>query len=207
MGQRARCEGGRAWRAGQLQPACGSAAIGGHYRLHLRCLSTLPPLCCPALCCSACPAFPARPAAYLSSEAQNLVKGLLQKEASKRLGYGPNGSADIMKHPFFKTVDWRRLEQRQVSGAKPSRAEPRALVMHGASGWGGWPPVPACLPACLPCPLSIHPGAIGSNPGCCPLCLGHPAGAGALPLPPHHQVHRELRELRQDVHRPGTHGE
>ncbi|EFN50433.1 hypothetical protein CHLNCDRAFT_55895, partial [Chlorella variabilis] len=58
---------------------------------------------------------------YLSSEVQSLVKGLLQKDASKRLGYGPSGSADVMGHPFFKSVDWRKLEGRQiVSPFKPS---------------------------------------------------------------------------------------
>jgi p70 ribosomal S6 kinase len=45
---------------------------------------------------------------------QNLVKGLLQKDASRRLGYGPSGSADVMRHAFFKTVDWKKLELRQV---------------------------------------------------------------------------------------------
>ena len=41
-------------------------------------------------------------AAYLSSEAQSLLRGLLQKEAPKRLGYGANGSEDVMQHPFFR---------------------------------------------------------------------------------------------------------
>lgn len=51
---------------------------------------------------------------YLSSEVQSLVKGLLQKDVSKRLGYGPNGSADVMGHPFFKSVDWKKLAKRQI---------------------------------------------------------------------------------------------
>ena len=41
-------------------------------------------------------------AAYLSNEAQSLLKGLLQKEAPKRLGYGANGSEDVMQHSFFR---------------------------------------------------------------------------------------------------------
>lgn len=44
------------------------------------------------------------------------MKGLLQKEPSKRLGYGPGGSADVMRHPFFKPLDWKKLEARQVGG-------------------------------------------------------------------------------------------
>lgn len=42
------------------------------------------------------------------------MKGLLQKEASKRLGYGPSGSVDVMGHPFFKPINWKKLEARQV---------------------------------------------------------------------------------------------
>jgi hypothetical protein len=53
-------------------------------------------------------------AAYLSSEAQGLIKGLLQKDATKRLGYGPGGSADVIAHPFFQKVDWKALEARKV---------------------------------------------------------------------------------------------
>jgi p70 ribosomal S6 kinase len=52
---------------------------------------------------------------YLSTEAQNLLKGLLTKEASKRIGFGPSGSADVMKHAFFKGVDWAKLEARDVA--------------------------------------------------------------------------------------------
>ncbi|KAL4447725.1 hypothetical protein ABPG75_004944 [Micractinium tetrahymenae] len=58
---------------------------------------------------------------YLSSEAQSLLKGLLQKEAPKRLGFGPNGSKDVMGHAFFKGVNWKLLEARQVpSPFKPT---------------------------------------------------------------------------------------
>lgn len=61
------------------------------------------------------PPFPPTPlAAYLSSEAQSLLKALLQKEAPKRLGFGPNGSKDVMGHAFFKGVNWKQLEARQV---------------------------------------------------------------------------------------------
>lgn len=51
----------------------------------------------------------------MSSEATSLLKGLLTKEASKRLGFGPTGSVEIMKHAFFKGVDWKKLENRQVA--------------------------------------------------------------------------------------------
>lgn len=56
-------------------------------------------------------------AAYLSSEALSLLKGLLQKDATKRLGYGPSGSAEIKSHPFFRGIDWKKLEERKVGTA------------------------------------------------------------------------------------------
>lgn len=52
--------------------------------------------------------------AYLTSEAHSLVRGLLTKDAKKRLGYGPTGSANVRAHPFFKGVDWGRLAARAV---------------------------------------------------------------------------------------------
>ncbi|KAL6770959.1 S6K1 [Auxenochlorella protothecoides x Auxenochlorella symbiontica] len=52
---------------------------------------------------------------YLSTPAANLVKALLQKDPTKRLGYGPAGSADIKAHPFFRSINWGLLEQRKVA--------------------------------------------------------------------------------------------
>ncbi|XP_061339183.1 serine/threonine-protein kinase AtPK2/AtPK19-like isoform X2 [Gastrolobium bilobum] len=52
--------------------------------------------------------------AFLSSEAHSLLKGLLQKDASKRLGSGPSGSEEIKSHKWFKSVHWKKLEAREV---------------------------------------------------------------------------------------------
>lgn len=54
-------------------------------------------------------------AAYLSGESQSLLKALLQREAPKRLGYGEHGSAKVMAHPFFRSINWKHLLQQQVS--------------------------------------------------------------------------------------------
>lgn len=60
-------------------------------------------------------------AAYLGTDARNFLKALLQKDATKRLGYGPTGSADVMKHPFFKTIKWDKLMNKEiVSPFKPA---------------------------------------------------------------------------------------
>jgi ribosomal protein S6 kinase beta len=39
---------------------------------------------------------------------------LLHKEAGRRLGSGPGGSDEIQKHKWFKSVNWKRLEARQI---------------------------------------------------------------------------------------------
>ncbi|OMO89961.1 hypothetical protein COLO4_19480 [Corchorus olitorius] len=52
--------------------------------------------------------------AFLSSEAHSILKGLLQKDASKRLGSGQGGSEEIKRHKWFKTVNWKKLEAREI---------------------------------------------------------------------------------------------
>lgn len=79
----------------------------------------------------------APPAAYLSSEAQSLLKALLQKEAPKRLGFGPNGSKDVMGHAFFKGVNWKKLEARQVGGSSPGCGRRQAPLSVGVSRQAG----------------------------------------------------------------------
>lgn len=51
---------------------------------------------------------------FLSSEAHSLLKGLLHKEPNKRLGSGPRGSDEIKNHKWFKPINWRKLEARQI---------------------------------------------------------------------------------------------
>ncbi|KAB1200322.1 Serine/threonine-protein kinase AtPK2/AtPK19 [Morella rubra] len=52
--------------------------------------------------------------AFLSSEAHSLLKGLLQKEEGKRLGSGPTGSEEIKWHKWFKPINWKKLDARQI---------------------------------------------------------------------------------------------
>ncbi|XP_066395524.1 serine/threonine-protein kinase AtPK2/AtPK19-like [Miscanthus floridulus] len=51
---------------------------------------------------------------FLSSEAHSLLKGLLHKEPNRRLGSGPGGSNEIKNHKWFKPMNWRKLEARQI---------------------------------------------------------------------------------------------
>ncbi|KAL4424405.1 hypothetical protein ABPG77_005648 [Micractinium sp. CCAP 211/92] len=77
---------------------------------------------------------------YLSSEAQSLLKALLQKEAPKRLGFGPNGSKDVMGHAFFKGVNWKKLEARQVPSPFKPTIKSIESVENFDSMWTDLPP-------------------------------------------------------------------
>ncbi|CAK9152152.1 unnamed protein product [Ilex paraguariensis] len=46
---------------------------------------------------------------FLSSEAHSLLKGLLQKDPSRRLGRDA-----IMKHKWFKAINWKKVEARAL---------------------------------------------------------------------------------------------
>ncbi|XP_071525049.1 atypical protein kinase C isoform X3 [Panulirus ornatus] len=51
----------------------------------------------------------------LSVKAASILKGFLNKNPVDRLGCHPEtGFTDIITHPFFKTIIWEMLEQRQV---------------------------------------------------------------------------------------------
>ncbi|XP_071502738.1 protein kinase C iota type-like isoform X3 [Diadema antillarum] len=52
----------------------------------------------------------------LSVKAASVLKGFLNKNPVERLGCHPQtGFGDITGHPFFKTIDWERMEARQVT--------------------------------------------------------------------------------------------
>lgn len=55
------------------------------------------------------------PAAYLSNEARTLLKALLQREPTKRAGYGPNGSQEVQKNAFFRGIHWKKLQEGQIA--------------------------------------------------------------------------------------------
>ncbi|XP_044256022.1 RAC serine/threonine-protein kinase [Tribolium madens] len=50
----------------------------------------------------------------LSSDARDLLGGLLVKDPAKRLGGGPDDAKEIMAHPFFSCINWRDLEQKKI---------------------------------------------------------------------------------------------
>ncbi|KAJ4297265.1 hypothetical protein N0V88_004183 [Collariella sp. IMI 366227] len=52
---------------------------------------------------------------FLSADAKDLLLRLLRKEPTKRLGYNmPKDLDTIKKHRFFRKIDWKRLEAREL---------------------------------------------------------------------------------------------
>lgn len=51
---------------------------------------------------------------WLSREAVSILKGFMTKNCLKRLGCTASGEQSILDHPFFRDVDWIRLEARQI---------------------------------------------------------------------------------------------
>ncbi|KPJ02324.1 Protein kinase C-like 3 [Papilio xuthus] len=50
----------------------------------------------------------------LSVKAASVLKGFLNKNPAERLGCGEGAFLDIVNHPFFKSIEWEMLEQKQV---------------------------------------------------------------------------------------------
>jgi RAC serine/threonine-protein kinase len=53
--------------------------------------------------------------ASLSPNAKSVLRGLLTKDPTKRLGSGPNDVEDINRHPFFSSVNWEKLQKGEVN--------------------------------------------------------------------------------------------
>lgn len=52
---------------------------------------------------------PVQMKSYFSNEACSLLKGLLERDPTKRLGFSSEDAADIMRHPFFRDINWNDL--------------------------------------------------------------------------------------------------
>lgn len=52
----------------------------------------------------------------ISVKAQSVLKGFLNKNPIERLGCNPGtGFTDVQSHPFFRPIDWERLEAKQIT--------------------------------------------------------------------------------------------
>ncbi|XP_061375479.1 serine/threonine-protein kinase AtPK2/AtPK19-like [Gastrolobium bilobum] len=86
--------------------------------------------------------------AYLSSEAHSLLKGLLQKEASKRIGSGPRGIEEIKGHKWFKPINWKKLDAREIQPSFRPEVAGKHCVANFEKRWTDMPVVdsPAASP-------------------------------------------------------------
>lgn len=73
--------------------------------------------------------------AFLSSEAHSLLKGLLQKDASRRLGSGHGGSDEIKSHKWFKSINWRKLEAREIQPSFCPTVASKTCVANFEDRW------------------------------------------------------------------------
>ncbi|KAM7264637.1 hypothetical protein ACFE04_002320 [Oxalis oulophora] len=72
---------------------------------------------------------------FLSSEAHSLLKGLLQKDANKRLGNGPKGNEEIRNHKWFKPINWKKLESKQIQPSFCPEVAGKLCVVNFEKKW------------------------------------------------------------------------
>ncbi|XP_024516614.1 serine/threonine-protein kinase AtPK2/AtPK19 isoform X1 [Selaginella moellendorffii] len=72
---------------------------------------------------------------YLSSEVHSLLKGLLHKDPSKRLGSGGNGSYDIKRHKWFKCINWTKLDAGLIQPKFVPVVQGRACIANFDEKW------------------------------------------------------------------------
>jgi serine/threonine protein kinase len=51
---------------------------------------------------------------FISENAKDLLRGLLQRNPKKRLGGGERDAEEIKEHIFFKDVDWDKIYKKQI---------------------------------------------------------------------------------------------
>mmetsp|Transcript_19249 Transcript_19249/g.33208 ORF Transcript_19249/g.33208 Transcript_19249/m.33208 type:complete len:555 (+) Transcript_19249:239-1903(+) len=118
---------------------------------------------------------------FLSSDALNLLKALLARDPTKRLGSGPAGSDEIKKHAFFKQINWGKLDRREL----PSKFKPAVKDCEDTTNFDKlWTDQPAYDTPCgtptavalqhgdfqgftyvAPCFLDLHYVAVGNVSG------------------------------------------
>jgi len=52
---------------------------------------------------------------FMSPTAKSLISGLLTRDPNRRLGGGPDDAKSIKQHPFFATIDFAKLEKKEVT--------------------------------------------------------------------------------------------
>lgn len=67
--------------------------------------------------------------AYLTPDARDLIRRLMKRQVSQRLGSGPGDGMDVRAHPFFKNVNWKDVFDRRLEPPiKPLLVSWRMLI-------------------------------------------------------------------------------
>jgi p70 ribosomal S6 kinase len=72
---------------------------------------------------------------FLSNEAHAILKGLLQKEPERRLGSGLSGAEEIKQHKWFKGINWKKLEAREVMPSFKPEVSGRQCIANFDKCW------------------------------------------------------------------------
>eukprot|EP00039_Didymoeca_costata_P019199 m.336602 g.336602 ORF g.336602 m.336602 type:complete len:580 (+) comp17906_c0_seq1:216-1955(+) len=66
---------------------------------------------------------------WISEECKNMINGFTHKPIEGRLGCGPLGIADIKSHPWLASLDWEKLEKRELE--PPFKPDVKGEKDHG----------------------------------------------------------------------------
>lgn len=121
---------------------------------------------------------------FLSQHAHSLLKALLNKDAAKRLG-SAEGAAELRRHPFFKPINWKALEERRVpSPFRPAIQNGQRCTSNFDEEYTSMPARDS--PACSPLAEGLFPeGEADPFQGfsyTCPSVLTRCASSGRLAL-------------------------
>ncbi|KAK9682720.1 hypothetical protein RND81_10G091800 [Saponaria officinalis] len=85
---------------------------------------------------------------FLSSEVHSLLKGLLQRDTIKRLGSGANGGDEVKTHKWFKSINWKKLEKREIDPSFRPVVGGKECIANIGKEWTSMPLVdtPASTP-------------------------------------------------------------
>ena len=69
----------------------------------------------------------------------HLMFQLLHKEAGRRLGCGPGGSNEIKNHKWFKSVNWKKLDSRQIQPSFRPNVAGKTCIANFDECWTSMP--------------------------------------------------------------------
>lgn len=76
---------------------------------------------------------------WIKAEKLCFLFQLLQKEPSKRLGSGPRGSEEIKQQKWFKSINWKKLEAREIQPSFRPDVAGKHCIANFDKQWTGMP--------------------------------------------------------------------